>query len=82
MGAFLCSIHETVWDVVDVGWTRPEAVKSTWDKADLVAANANSKTLNAIFCGVSSDEFRRISHVTIAKEAWKILGIESSIITL
>ena len=55
--------------MVDVGWTRPEAAKSTWDKAALVVANANSKALNAIFCGVPPDEFHRISHVTIAKEA-------------
>ena len=73
MMAFLCSIDESIWDVVDVGWTRPEATKSTWDKAALTVANANSKALNAIFCGVSPDEFHRISHVTIAKEAWKIL---------
>ena len=59
--------------MVDVGWTRPEATKSTWDKAALAVANANSKALNAIFCGVSLDEFHRISHVTIAKEAWQIL---------
>ena len=69
----MCSIDETVWDAVDVGWTTPEATKSTWDKAALAAANANSKVLNAIFCGVSPDEFHRISHVTIAKEAWQIL---------
>ena len=69
----MCSIDESVWDAVDVGWTRPEAVKSTWDKAALVAANADSKALNAIFCGVSPDEFHRISHVTISKEAWQIL---------
>ena len=31
-------------------------------------SNANSKALNAIFCGVSPDEFRRIS-----QEAWQIL---------
>ena len=69
----MCSIDETVWDVVEVRWTRPKAVKSTWDKAALVAANANSKTLNAIFCGVSLDEFHRISHIIIAKEAQQIL---------
>ena len=34
-----------------------------------MAANANNKALNATFFGVSSDEFHRISHVTIAKEA-------------
>ena len=49
MMAFLCSIDESIWDVVDVGWTRPEATKSTWDKATLAVANANSKALNAIF---------------------------------
>ena len=71
--AFLCSIDEAIWDAIEIGWTRPEAAKSTWDKATLAASNANSKALNAIFCGVSPDEFHRISHITIAKEAWQIL---------
>ena len=73
MKAFLCSIDDTVWDAVEVGWTRPEAEKSMWDKATLATANANSKALNAIFCSVSLDEFRRNSHITVAKEAWEIL---------
>ena len=73
MRAFLCSINDTIWDAVEVGWTRPEAAKSTWDKATLAATNANSKALTAIFCGVSPDEFHRISHITVAKEAWEIL---------
>ena len=62
MREFLCSIDESIWDVVEIGWTRPEAAKSTWDKAALVVSNANSKALNAIFCDVSPDEFHRISH--------------------
>ena len=69
MRAFLCSIDEPVWDAVDIGWTRPEVAKSTWDKVALAASNANSKALNTIFCGVSLDEFHRISHITVAKEA-------------
>ena len=73
MRAFLCSIDEVVWDAVEIGWTKPEAAKSTWDKATLAASNANSKALNAIFCGVSPDEFHRISHITVAQEAWQIL---------
>ena len=73
MRALLCSIDDTVWDAVEAGWTRLEATKSTWDKVVLATANANSKTLNAIFCGVSPDEFNRISHITVAKEAWEIL---------
>ena len=58
---------------MDVGWIRPKAAKSTWDKAALAVANANRKALNAIFCEVSPNEFHRISHITIAKEAWQIL---------
>ena len=73
MRAFLCIIDESVWDSVENGWTRLKATKSTWDKVVLAAANANSKALNAIFCGVSPDEFHRISHVSIANEAWQIL---------
>ena len=73
MRAFLFSMGETIWDAVDIGWTRLEVAKSTWDKAALAVSNANSKALNAIFCGVSPDEFHRISHISIAKEAWQIL---------
>ena len=70
MRAFLCSIDESVWDAVDIDWTRPMATKSIWDKVALAVSNANSKALNAIFCGVSPNEFHRISHITIAMEAW------------
>ena len=73
MKTFLCSINETVWDNVDIGWTRSEATKSTWDKVALMASNVNSKALNAIFCSVSPNEFHKISHITIAKEVWQIL---------
>ena len=69
MRAFLCSIDDTVWNAVEAGWTRLEDAKSTWDKAALAATNANNKALNAIFCGVSPDEFHRISHIIVAKEA-------------
>ena len=73
MMAFLYSIDDSVWDVVEIGWTRSKAAKSTWDMATLAVTNANSKALNTIFCGVYLDEFHRISHVTIVKEAWQIL---------
>ena len=35
MRAFLCSIDDTIWDAIEVGWTRPKAAKSTWDKQPL-----------------------------------------------
>ena len=56
-------------DVVEIGWTRPEAAKSTQDKVALAESIASSPALNAIFCGVSPNEFYRISYITVAKEA-------------
>ena len=71
--AHTLSLHDALPISIEIGWTRTEVAKSTWDKAALAASNANSKALNAIFCGVSPDEFHRISHITITKEAWQIL---------
>ena len=73
MRAFLCAIDESVWDSVENGYVKPTTAKSKWDKAALALANANSRAINAIFYGVSPDEFHRISHVKTAKEAWTIL---------
>ena len=73
MRAFLCAIDESIWDSIENGYVKPTTIKSEWDKAALALANVNSKAINAIFCGVSSDEFHRMSHMKTAKEAWTIL---------
>ena len=73
MGAFLFAMDESVWDFIENGYVKPTIAKSKWDKAALSLANANSKAINSIFCDVSTDEFYRISHIEIAKEAWRIL---------
>ena len=73
MRAFLCAIDESVWDSIENGYVKPTTAKSKWDKVALALANANSKAINAILCGVSLDKFHRISHVETAKEAWTIL---------
>ena len=63
MRAFLCAIDESIWDSIENEYVQPTTAKSEWDKTALALANANSKAINAIFCGVSPDEFHRISHV-------------------
>ena len=73
MRAFLCAIDESVWDSVENGYVKPTIAKFEWDKVALALTNANSKAINAIFCGVSTNEFHRISHVETAKEVWTIL---------
>ncbi|XP_030923154.1 probably inactive leucine-rich repeat receptor-like protein kinase IMK2 [Quercus lobata] len=67
------AVDEMVWDFVENRYDRPTTAKSEWDKAALALANANNKAINAIFCGVSIDEFHSISPVKTTKEAWTIL---------
>ena len=73
MRAFLCAVDESVWDSVENGYVKPITAKSEWDKAALALANVNSKAINVIFCGVSPDEFHKISQMKTVKEAWMIL---------
>ena len=44
-----------------------------WDDATIIEANFNSRVLNTLFCGITNEEFKRISFVEVAKEAWTIL---------
>ena len=44
-----------------------------WDEATINAANFNNMALNALFCGVTNEEFKKISSMEVAKEAWTIL---------
>ena len=44
-----------------------------WDEATIIAANFNSRALNSLFCGVTNEEFKKISSTKVAKEAWTIL---------
>ena len=44
-----------------------------WDDATIIAENFNSKALNALFCGVTNEEFKKISSMEVAKETWTIL---------
>ena len=44
-----------------------------WDEATIKAANFNNRALNVLFCGVTNEEFKKISSTEVAKEAWTIL---------
>lgn len=83
---FLKSLDEDIWSSVEDGWTAPttsstsETVmettkksRSAWTTAELTLCNNNSKALNAIFNGVTAEEFRRIATCETAREAWLIL---------
>ena len=40
-----------------------------WDEVTINVANLNSKALNALSCGVTNEEFKRISSIEVANEA-------------
>ena len=73
MKVFLQALGEQVWQAVEVGWIKPKEVLLDWDEATIIAANFNSRALNALFYGVTNEEFKKISSTKVAKEAWTIL---------
>ena len=73
MRAFLQSLDEKVWQVVEIGWTKLMEAQADWDDSKIKAANFNSKALNALFSAVTNEEFKKISSTETAKEAQTIL---------
>ena len=73
MRAFLQSLDEKVWQVVEIGWTKPKEAPADWDDAKIKAANFNSGALNVLFSADINEEFKKISFTETAKEAWTIL---------
>ena len=49
MRAFLQSLDEMVWQVVEIGWVKPKKASTDWDKAEIKAANFNNRALSALF---------------------------------
>ena len=73
MRVFLQSLDEKVWQIVEIGWTKPTEAPTDWDDGKIKATNFNSRALNALFNVVINEEFRKISYIEIAKETWTIL---------
>ena len=73
MRAFLQSLDEKVWLAIEVGWTKPTEPLASWDDDKIKATNFNSRALNALFSVVTHEEFKKISSIESAKEAWTIL---------
>ena len=73
MRAFLQSLDEKVWQVVEIGWTKPTEVPVDQDDAKIKAANFNSRALNALFSAVANEDFKKISSTETTKEAWIII---------
>ena len=73
MRAFLRSLDEKVQQAVEICWTKPKEAPADWDDAKIKVENFNSRALNALFSAVTNEEFKKISSIETAKEAWTIL---------
>ena len=62
-----------MWQVIEIGWTKPKEALADWDEAKIKAANFNSRALNALFSAITNEEFKKISSTKTTKEAWTIL---------
>ena len=69
MRAFLQSLDKKMWQVIEIGWTKPKEAPANWDDAKIKAANFNSRALNALISVVTNEEFKKISSTETAKEA-------------
>ena len=69
MKAFLQSLDEKVWQVVEIGWTKSKVAPADSDDAKIKAANFNSRALNTIFNAVMNEKFKKIFLTEIAREA-------------
>ena len=67
------SLDEKVWQAVEIGWTKTKEAPADWDEAKIKAANFNSRALNALFSVITNEEFKKISSIETAQEAWTIL---------
>ena len=73
MKVFLQALGGQVWQAFEVRWIKLKEVPMDWDEATIKVANFNSRALNALFCGVTNEELKKISSTKVAKEAWTIL---------
>ena len=73
MRAFLQYLDEKMWQVVEIGQTKPIEVLADQDDAKINAANFNSRALNALFSAVMNEQFKKISSIETVKEVWIIL---------
>ena len=51
MKVFWQALGEQVQQAVEVGQIKPKEAPVDWDDAIIIAANFNSRALNALFCG-------------------------------
>lgn len=73
---YLRSLDSRVWSAIEKGYTKPkDKSEAEWDTNEKMAYTANYRTLNAIVCGLSQEEYNRVSSLLTAKEVWYLIEV-------
>jgi len=67
MRTYLMSLGADVWEVVEIGYTKPVVFASKDDKLEF---SFNAKAMNAILNGLAESEFVKVMHLDSAKAMW------------
>ena len=67
------ALSEKVLQAIEVRWIKPKEASVDWDEATIKVENFNKSALNALFSGVTNEEFKKISSTEVANKAWIIL---------
>lgn len=84
MRIFIESMEFDLWTIVEEGYTKPtittegittEKPKSRWSIDEKNKYTLNSRAMNALFCGLSPEEYNKVSVCKTAKEIWDTLEV-------
>jgi hypothetical protein len=64
MRTYLMALGADVWDVVEIGYTKPVVLASKDDKLEFIF---NAKVMNAILNGLVDADFVKVMHIETAK---------------
>jgi hypothetical protein len=67
MRTYLMALGVDVWDVVEIGYTKPVVLASKEDKLEF---SFNSKGMDAILNGLVEAKFVKVMHLETAKAMW------------
>ena len=67
MRTYLMSLGADVWEVVEMGYTKPIVLANKDDKLEF---SFNAKAMNVTLSGLAESEFVEVMHFDSAKEIW------------
>ena len=75
MKIYLQSLNYELWNIVEVPYTKPTTNYDAWNEEQKKPINLETKAMNALFCALNKEEFKRVSMTRSANQIWQILQV-------